>query len=265
MPELFDAYRQKKTLPPRSLMITFDDAYRNFAECAWPILNRYKLPATVFVPTAFPDRPEQIFWWDRLYHALYNTSRQDSLNTPVGQFLLLSTDQREQAYKSLRNYVKSLPHREALAWVDQTCDELEVFPPENDVLSWQELRQLANEGLTLGAHTQTHPLMTRISPEEAQAEAVGSLHDLEQNIGQILPIFAYPDGRYNEAVVTLLRKSGFVLAFTTVTGTNNLHQTDWLRLRRINIGPRATLSVLRTRLLHSSIYLNQFRSTSGPH
>ncbi|MCA9999560.1 MAG: polysaccharide deacetylase family protein, partial [Anaerolineales bacterium] len=56
-----------RALPPRAVLVTFDDAYCDFAEQAWPVMKRYSIPATLFVPTAFPDQPQRTFWWDRLY------------------------------------------------------------------------------------------------------------------------------------------------------------------------------------------------------
>jgi len=46
----------------RTVAITFDDAYRSVLELAAPILTRYGMPATVFVPTSFPDRGEPMSW-----------------------------------------------------------------------------------------------------------------------------------------------------------------------------------------------------------
>jgi len=61
VPELLDAVYENSPLPPKSVMITFDDTYRDFAEFAWPVLKQHKLPVTLFVPTAFPDQPDRSF------------------------------------------------------------------------------------------------------------------------------------------------------------------------------------------------------------
>jgi peptidoglycan/xylan/chitin deacetylase (PgdA/CDA1 family) len=105
--------------------------------------------------------------------------------------------------------------------------------------------------------------MNRVSLEEVRAEAVGSLRDLEREIGPVPPIFAYPSGGFNDAVVRVLKREGFALAFTTVRGINDLGAADRLRMRRINIGRRTTLAVLRARLLPWSLYLNRWRPLSG--
>lgn len=253
MQELLAAYNGDCPLPARAILITFDDAYRNFAKCAWPILQRYRLPVTLFVPTAFPDQPERTFWWDQLEQAFTHTSRRDALDTPAGKFALGTAAQRRHAFRQMREFVKQFPHQETLDQVDEVYRQLGAPPAEHEVLGWDELRRLAAAGVTLGAHTQTHPLLNCISPQQAVAEAIGSLRDLEREIERVLPIFAYPGGRFNDEVVRLVQEAGFALAFTTERGTNNLRHTDPLRLRRINIGWHASLPVLRAWLLHAAL------------
>ncbi len=242
-------------LPARAVVMTFDDAYFDFEEHAWPILKRYGIPVTLFVPTAYPDQPARTFWWDDLYNGIQNTSREDSLNTPLGP-LSLSNTFRNQTYKRLKNHIKTLNHAEAKPLIKQLCVELGVQPTTNSILGWDSLRRLAQEGVTLGAHTRTHPLMNRIPLEEAQAEAIGSLHDLEREIGSTLPIFAYPSGQFNDEAASMLKTEGFKLAFTTSRGINNIHLADPLRMRRINIGGKTTLPILRAQLLPWAMHLN---------
>ena len=263
MPELLDACRNHTPLPQRAVMVTFDDAYSDFAERAWPILKHYQIPVTLFVPTAFPDHPEQAFWWDQLCQAVSETDRRDELATPFGKLPLATPQQRAQAFRQLREYPATLLHREALAWVERVCDELGLSHPAHPVLGWEALRQLAREGVTLGAHTRTHPLMHRISIEEARTEAVGSLRDLESEIGSVLPIFAYPGGGLSDQVVQMLEQAGFALAFTTARGINDLRAADRLRLRRINLGRRATLALMRAQLLPWLAHLPRFLDLRG--
>jgi peptidoglycan/xylan/chitin deacetylase (PgdA/CDA1 family) len=240
-------------------LITFDDAYSDFKEHAWPILKHYGIPVTLFVPTAYPNQPEQTFWWDDLFHAIQNTPRKDSLNTTIGS-LPLSNTSRSQTYKRLKNYLKTLKHAEAVARVKQLCEELGVQPVANCILDWDSLRKLANEGVTLGAHTRTHPLMNRVTLEEAREEAVGSLQDLRHEIGSILPIFAYPSGEFNDAAAAMLEREGFKLAFTTKRGINSISRTHPLRMRRINVGGRTTLPILRAQLLPWTVHLNKLQT-----
>ena len=260
MQELLDVYQRGYKLPPRAVMVTFDDAYNDFAEQAWPVLKRYQLPVTLFVPTAFPDRPARLFWWDRLQATVTQTTRRDSLDTEIGRLPLATAPQRLQTYKRLRDHVKSLPHPVAMAWIEQICTTLGEAPVHNDVLGWEALRQLAREGVTLGVHTQTHPLMNRITPEQMRAEAAGALQDLQREIGTVLPVFAYPSGGFNADAIKVLDQLGFVAAFTTLRGVNDLNKAQRLCLHRINVGQRTSLAVLRAQLLSWSVHLNQHPS-----
>ncbi len=255
MEDLLEARRTGHSLPPRSMMITFDDAYCDFAEHAWPVLKKLGLPVTLFVPTGFPDQPERVFWWDRLHHALLFAPRGDILDTPCGRFSLKHQADRYQAFLQLKEQVKTMFHAEALALVDDICTRLDAPPPQHHVLGWDDLRSLARQGVALGAHTQTHPLLNRISSAEAEQEIVHSLQDLQREISSVLPIFSYPGGALSDDVVDTLQRHKIALAFTTARGMNDLRNVDPLRLRRINIGKRTSENVLRAQLLAWSIYL----------
>src|SRR5690606_36132760 len=256
--EVLAAVRTGQTLPSRAVLVTFDDAYADFAEHVWPVMKQLGLPVTLFVPTAFPDHPERGFWWDRLYNAL-RCAMSPQVMTPMGMLSISDPAAQRTTFKQLRNYVKSLPHEEAMAWVDEFCAAQGVEPIPNPVLGWDALRQLATEGVTLGAHTRTHPLVNRVSVERARFEASASRDDLAQILGSAPPIFAYPSGGFDQRVVDGLSEDGFDLAFTTVRGLNDLRRADPLRLRRINVGQRASLALLRSQLLPSAVWLNRWQ------
>lgn len=248
-----------KSLPARAVLVTFDDAYSDFKEYAWPVLRHYGIPVTLFVPTAYPDHPERTFWWDDLYQAVQNTHREDQLKTPIG-LLSLSKDSRNQTYKRLKNYLKTQMHADAVATVKGLCQETGIQPAENCILGWDSLRKLADEGVSMGAHTRTHPLMNRISLDEAREQAVGSLQDLEREMGTVLPVFAYPGGEFNDETVAMLNSAGFKMAFTTKRGINDINHTHPLKISRINVGGTTPLSLLRAQLLPWTVHFNKLQT-----
>jgi peptidoglycan/xylan/chitin deacetylase (PgdA/CDA1 family) len=241
-------------LPPRAVLVTFDDAYQDFEQHAWPVLKRYQIPVTLFVPTAFPDHPERLFWWDRLFHAFHSTGKSE-ISTPIGNLALGTDLERSQANLRLKNYIKSLPNDLAIAFVEDVEKQLDVSPQANCVLGWEALRKLAQDGVTLAPHTQTHPIMNHLPPDAMQNEALDSLHDLQREIGETLPVFAYPSGFHNAEVVKVMRAAGFKLAFTTERGINRLGRDDPLQLQRINVGAQTTVPILRAQLLSLSASL----------
>jgi peptidoglycan/xylan/chitin deacetylase (PgdA/CDA1 family) len=260
MPEVLEAVEKGRVLPKRAVVITFDDAYADFAEIAWPILKQFRLPATMFVPTAYSNQPERAFWWDRLYQAFAATTRTEINVSPFGDLPLLPLDHKRSSLRTIQNHVITLPHGEAMQLVDALCAELGLSCAQGgSVLSWKQLRELAREGLTLGSHTRTHPILTQATLEQIREEVQGSLEDLQRETGACLPIFCYPNGNHNDTVVSVLREQGIRLAFTTLSGPNKLGSLDPLRLRRTVIMPRTTPAIFCLRLLRFGIHLDAWR------
>ncbi|OHB78902.1 MAG: hypothetical protein A2V98_01625 [Planctomycetes bacterium RBG_16_64_12] len=256
MAEVLSAVRGKGELPPRSVLITFDDAYHDFALDAWPVLRHHGLPATLFVPTAYPNGGSRPFWWDRLYHAVWRPGAGECLTTPLGPLMLTNRHERNLAVRRLLAYLKTLPHRQLEQVIDDVCGQQNASSPSGSVLSWERLRALAAEGLTLAAHSQTHPLLSRVTLDEARREVRGSRDDLVREIGETPPVFAYPGGAFTGEVVAMLRSEGFELAFTTCRGINDLRRADPLRLRRINVGRHTTASLWRAQLVAAARHGN---------
>src|SRR3954447_16449761 len=170
-------------LPPRAVLVTFDDAYRDFAECAWPVMREHGLPPTLFVATDYPGPRGHGFWWDRLHRALVRTSRCDPLPTPVGELPLATAADRERAHRALARMVHATPHNEAMAMLEQVIALVGDAEPICPVLDWPQLRQLAAEGVALAPHTRTHARLDRVPVERAREEIAGSRADLEREIG----------------------------------------------------------------------------------
>lgn len=247
--EVLASVRENRPLPDRAVLLTFDDAYRDFGEIAWPILRTYRLPATLFVPTAFPDGSQPEFWWDRLYRALASAPVESWSCEPIGRISLRNDREARTAFTRLRAHVKALPHADALRFVDQVCRELQCPPAaERSVLNWDELRDLAGDGVTLGAHTRSHPILTKLSADERRAEIQGAREDLLREIGSSRPVFAYPSGITDPAIVSLVRNAGYELAFSTEPGQNRMATADPLQLRRTNVTVKTSARLLPLRL-----------------
>jgi len=237
-----------RAIPARSILLTFDDAYCDFADAAWPILRSHGIPVVLFVPTAFPDTPTP-FWWDRLYSALIRTQRSEPLSVAGIDLPLGTRAERTAAYRALRTRLKGLGHGSAMAEVDRVVDDLGGTPIRSSVLGWAELRRLAGEGVTLAPHSRVHPLLARVDGPELDGEIEGSKGDLVREVGSAPAAFAYPSGSHSDLVVARVRALGIRAAFTTVRGVNDLRRADWHRLRRINVGGRSSPALIRAQAL----------------
>jgi len=89
------------------------------------------------------------------------------------------------------------------------------------LMSAQQIRYWAGRGIEFGAHGRTHVDLTRLSSAECEEEVTGSKNDLTAVLGSRVISFAYPYGKYNEAVRDLVGRE-FDLAFTADEGINDL-------------------------------------------
>lgn len=258
--DVLAAIDRPESLTERAVLVTFDDAYRDFATNAWPVLQAADVPVTLFVPTAFAADPAATFWWDRLWAAVRGGAPGRSVSTPVGT-LPVGPEHARATVASIRTWVKGLDHDEAMEQVDRLVGEIwlalapEAAPDESSaaaepaVLGWDDLRRLAGEGVTLAPHTRHHPLLDRVPLDRAVDEIAGAHADLERELGSAVPrVLAYPSGAHGGSAVEAARQAGMQLAMTTSRGGNDLRTADRLRLRRINVGGRAGVPLVRAQL-----------------
>ena len=93
---------------------------------------------------------------------------------------------------------------------------------------------MSRNGISFGAHTHTHPILTRISTEEAEREILLSKQIIENELGTPVRLFAYPNGKqgdFNARIQEILIRSGFDAAVTLIHGSNRLikNQLDLVR------------------------------------
>jgi peptidoglycan/xylan/chitin deacetylase (PgdA/CDA1 family) len=250
--DVLEAIDEPSRLPARAVLVTFDDGYLDFAANAWPVLREASVPATLFVATAFSAEPATPFWWDRLWAAVRGAPAGTTIATPDGE-LPAGPDAARGSVATLRTWLKGLDHEAAMAEVERIVGELggagPVAPPA--VLDWDALRTLAAEGVTLAPHTRHHPLLDRVPVERAIEEIALSHADLQREVGAVAPIprvLAYPSGAHGGSAVVAARQAGMDLAMTTERGGNDLRRADRLRLRRINVGGRASAPLVRAQL-----------------
>ncbi|MGF1578054.1 MAG: polysaccharide deacetylase family protein [Gemmataceae bacterium] len=255
--DVLAAVDQRKSLPKRAVLLTFDDAYQDFGQHAWPILRERGVPATVFVPTGFPDEPKRAFWWDRLYCAVVGSKVGGRIETRFGTYPLEEEAAKVKCFRSLKQKLKTLPQATLDQTVDAICLQRQAPHPQPAVMGWDELQRLARAGVSLVPHTHTHPLLDRISLNEARDEILRSRDLLEEKIGSVRPAFAYPSGHFDGDVAELVRTESFGIAFTTVRGINDLGAEDPVKLRRANVGRQTPDALVKFQLTAVSRLLNQ--------
>lgn len=119
--------------------------------------------------------------------------------------------------------------------------------PGGRLLSRDELRTMDQAGMEIGSHTCSHPRLTELAPDGVNTELVDSKAELEDTLGHTVGSFAYPYGRFNDAVANAAQAAGYRAACTTRTGWAT-RDGDPYRLRRLSIMNTDTVSTLARKL-----------------
>jgi peptidoglycan/xylan/chitin deacetylase (PgdA/CDA1 family) len=236
-----------------TVALTFDDGYAGFVEDIVPILERHALTAAWFVPTAYVDR-DDVLWFDRVTAALAHDPRR-SFEFAGRHFTLRGWDV-EYVTTEVKAVLKSAP-RERL---DGLLAELLVALPQPSaaelapfrLVSRAQLAALDPGVVTLGSHSHTHPQLSALDEFAIRDEIVHSRRLLEEWTGRPVVDFAYPSGDHDGRVVRLLEETGWRSAWTTRPGfVDSLAEP--LRLPRVavdDVASVANLAAKMTPLVH---------------
>ena len=254
--------------------LTFDDGYRDNLDHAWPVLAKHQAPWTLYVVRGFAERTARL-WWLELEEAIRALPR-ISVELPNGRFdASAGTDaEKQKAFDQLYWRLRKGPEVILLSAISDLGRQAGIDPValvERECLPVETLRSLAGApGVTLGAHTLSHPMLAKHPEAVARHEIAESRAWLEAALGMPVRHFAYPVGDPGSAgprEFALAKGAGFVSAVTTRPGhlfaehaehvhalprisLNGLHQSEaalkallsglpfllWNRGRKVSVG-----------------------------
>lgn len=213
----------ERSLPPRSLVITFDDGYADNAEVALPILHKHGLKACFYVSTGFLEGGRM---WNDSVIEIIRATRRDQLDLEafgLARQELGSLAQRQQLLDKLLPRIKYLDlagREEALARLAALAGVSSL--PTTLMMSHAQVRQLHRAGMQIGAHTVRHPILCTLDDAQSEREIQAGREALEAIIDAPVRSFAYPNGRpgrdYESRHVALVKRLGFASAVTTAPG-----------------------------------------------
>jgi peptidoglycan/xylan/chitin deacetylase (PgdA/CDA1 family) len=212
-------------LPPRPILMTFDDGYRTFLTLAQPILQEYGIPAVLFVCSE-PVEKQELLWYDAAARSFGEAKVESLADLPYGEWHETCT----KLPKSIANHDPHAP------------------------LTVQEIKALAAmPGIEIGGHTVSHARLAKASRNEQFQEVLRNKRSLEEWIGRTVRSFAYPNGLpgkdYNSDSVSVVKEAGYELAFTTAQGYANAEQQ--LEIPRFVMLSGLSRAELGHRLAHS--------------
>jgi peptidoglycan/xylan/chitin deacetylase (PgdA/CDA1 family) len=223
-------------LPHRTCSITFDDGYADNFTLALPILEKYRLPATVFVATGYLDGGRMFN--DAVIDALARSPRQllDLSELELGSYSIATSEEKRNAIGAILGKLKYRPPEQRDVEVTRLIELCESGPLPSDImLTSDQVGELSRRGIEIGGHTVAHTILTTLDDKWAQREIFEGKKQLEELTGKPVTVFAYPNGRpqqdYAAHHVSMVREAGFDVAVTTAYGVAN-PATDLLQLPR---------------------------------
>lgn len=258
--------RENGRFPENSLIITFDDGYIDNYTVAYPMLREHGLTATMFVTAGFVGS-SHVFWWDKIAYIIKKTERDSiDIKSPVNISMdIREFSSRQDCARKLIKKVKEIPDSQKESVIDQLSDQLGVIPVKGKtgyVMSWDQLKEMSEDGIEIGAHSVNHPIFSNIPEERVRKEVRDSKELIEENIGSEVVTFGSPgrgimERREREIFTRLLkeevRESGYHFSTMYRWGLVYENSFDRYAMERIGIETHDGRSVFKAKLMFPEI------------
>jgi peptidoglycan/xylan/chitin deacetylase (PgdA/CDA1 family) len=222
--EAFQLIEKGQAIHKPTAVITFDDGYAGNKRIVLPIAKSMKIPLTIFVSTRAVQE-QIVYWYDRLINAFQG---EEAINVDLKHILLsrycINRSKGSENWREIERLLRDLKTLGSTARESIVADIIADLrgsmdsDPHMAPLMLSDLHELADCPLiTIGAHSHCHNILTQLSREEIAKSIQTSKALLESWIKRPVNYFAYPNGNYNDMVVSSLKESGFKCSLTTAS------------------------------------------------
>jgi peptidoglycan/xylan/chitin deacetylase (PgdA/CDA1 family) len=211
------------------VIFTVDDGYSDFLEVGMPVFGHFDCPVTSFIVPSVIDQ-QTWFWWDQIDWIQRNTTHSSvTINLGDRSLRIECADAvaRKRTYAELCERIRSISNAQLVAVVNQLSAAAEVSipdraPDEYRVATWDELRSAESRGARFGAHSMTHPILSRCDDDQATHEIIGSVQRVRSELKRPSSVFCYPVGcpiSFGEREISIVKRAGMLGALSTSPGT----------------------------------------------
>lgn len=242
--DLCDIMQSARMVPAYTLVITFDDGYRNVFDNAFAVLKDYGVPVSMFLTDKLMLGDDWL-WPDKLEYMIDKTAV-ESVGIFGQRYSLGNEHFKKKFLNFVGNRLKGLNADARSKLMGELIFKLRVNIPEHPcgeyrLMSFEQARQMLKSGLiSFGAHTPEHTILTLEEPERAERLILESKGEISRQLQKEIDLFSYPNGNYNSRIKQILKEGGFRCGLASKTGLNS-PDTDLFELKRVSVGARDSL------------------------
>jgi peptidoglycan/xylan/chitin deacetylase (PgdA/CDA1 family) len=187
--ELEQVVAGEKPFPKGAVVITIDDGWQSNLDNIVPLAVEKKVPVAIFVSTEVVEKGSG-YWWSYIMEA-----RKMGLSKESVEFF------------------KTIDNEDRIKIIEETKSKIQI---SREALTVEQVRDISsNEYVSIGSHSVSHPILPRCTNEESKHEILHSKQMIETWTNKEVKYFAFPNGDYSNREVSLLRRFGYTLAFST--------------------------------------------------
>ena len=218
----------KQPIPKHAVVITFDDGYADFYDNAFPVLQEFSLPATLFVTTGFVDNQTWL-WPDKIKFLLSETKLSEISVPEINRVFRLKVDENK-AWHAIADFCLTIPDKAKKQLILSLAEKLGVdipvcAPNQFRSLNWGQIKEMSSQGLDVGSHSVSHPVMTKLELTDLRNELILSKEAIELHINKPVEGFCYPNGLsedINDEVKREIRSAKYQYAIAAFPSDNPL-------------------------------------------
>lgn len=225
------------------VIFTVDDGYSDFLEVGMPVFGHFDCPVTSFIVPSVIDQ-QTWFWWDQIDWIQTHT-RHSAVTIDVGgaDMRIECSDPlgRNKSLNEMAERIRLITTAQRIAAIDRLSSVAMVpipvaAPDQYRMATWQELRSVESSLVRIGAHSMTHPILSRCDDDQASREIIDSVARVRDELVRPSGIFAYPVGCplcFGEREIAIVRRAGLLGALSSMpgyvtTGSLDGRDDDWL-------------------------------------
>ncbi|MGB8658696.1 MAG: polysaccharide deacetylase family protein [Candidatus Zixiibacteriota bacterium] len=242
---LIGCLKDKKNLPPSSMVITFDDGWRDNYLFAFPILRKYDLPATIFLSTDYIGT-SRMPWFHVVNFILQAQALTFQKMTDIlSGFEQISPEEKGSIVESfaladvfiekLKKIKPDIQEKMIREMIKESDIRMNEIGKQRWMLDWEEIKEMGEDQISFGSHAHSHRILTYLDLIDIKKELIESKRAIEEKTKGPVNSFAYPNGDFTPEIRELVKEAGYLCACTVGKIKEKQDGIDLFALPRIGI------------------------------